>query len=384
MLHDIGNPPFGHFGEKAIDLWVSEDVKSAYEQRFSDYAAHNPDIERFYLDLECFEGNAQGIRILHSLQGLNLSFSQLASVMKYTRPAYERRPDKGSEYEYRKKKPGYYLSEQDLINKVVSGVGLSDGCRFPLTYIMEAADDISYCIADLEDAVDKKLLDIAGLVKAVKDAWMECVAGEGLKGDDAQYLLSVISEAEAKMDEADFNKSHAFVLHFKTKLVNDLVRRASAKYLDRHVDIFHGRLDSALLDLDPVAKAVTESLKAVAVRFVFSAREVENLELKGYSIICGLLKLYSPLIRLSFYEFKDVVEGKGRSFPIESRLYNNLSGKHRGAYRVAVSDVLNSKDPDIIGEAKEFYYRVRLIIDYVSGMTDQFAMKEYQALTAAI
>jgi len=155
LLHDIGNPPFGHFGEEAINLWTAGFLTEEIKRRFS--SEEKCDI--YVKDLCNFEGNAQGLRILHQLQSLNLTYTQLACLIKYTRPAFEEKPCKDeNKYKYRKKKPGYYFSELEIYKKIKQDLSINSGCRFPLVYIMEAADDISYCIADIDDAIDKGII----------------------------------------------------------------------------------------------------------------------------------------------------------------------------------------------------------------------------------
>ena len=169
LIHDVGNPPFGHFGETAISGWIRSNAPGSHQS-----AAGTPSklfTETLLPDLAVFEGNAQGLRIISQLQNLNLTYSQMAALMKYTRPPFETRPEKSSPEYYRKKKPGYYYSEAELVNKIQSHLNIDKGCRFPLVYIMEAADDISYCIADLEDAVDKGILSYRDLEYHLHTVW---------------------------------------------------------------------------------------------------------------------------------------------------------------------------------------------------------------------
>ena len=107
-------------------------------------------------DLTSFEGNAQGIRLVHTLLNLNLTYSQASGIMKYTRCGAETPPEESDTLNYLKKKVGFYLSEQEYIGKLRHALDIAPGCRSPFSYIMEAADDISYGMADLEDAVEKK------------------------------------------------------------------------------------------------------------------------------------------------------------------------------------------------------------------------------------
>ena len=171
LMHDIGNPPFGHFGELALNNWMKENAKKMLKKSLGKKKykkIKNKEItSKITKDLTNFDGNAQGIRIVHSLQTLNLTYSQTASILKYTRCAYEDKPKYKKEFTYLKKKPGYYLSEEKFVKKMCKKLKIDKGCRFPLTYIMEAADDIAYGIADLEDAVDKGIMSLKKLYETI-------------------------------------------------------------------------------------------------------------------------------------------------------------------------------------------------------------------------
>ena len=121
-------------------------------------------------DLCHFEGNAQAIRMVHTLLQLNLSYSQVACILKYTAPAWWQ-GEKPAEFSVLMKKPGFYLSEQDYIADLRAATNMEEHHRFPLTYIMEAADDISYCIADLDDAVEKDIFNVESLFEFLNKAW---------------------------------------------------------------------------------------------------------------------------------------------------------------------------------------------------------------------
>ncbi|MCD9504872.1 dGTPase [Photobacterium phosphoreum] len=383
LLHDIGNPPFGHFGEEAINLWGKDTLSVVFNEKFGKESR----CKDIICDLVNFEGNAQGIRILHSLQSLNLTYTQLACLLKYTRSAYEDKPCDDDAFKYRKKKPGYYLSEEDLFNDIMSQLSVSPGCRFPLTYIMEAADDISYCIADLDDAVDKGILTIDQLHSEIKKIWKSFKEKEEISNAvvDDGYLLKIADEAYEKYMSEPHNKKHAYILTLRTKFVNDLSNYAAQRFIDNHEKIFHGELDESLLDGDDKYHLATETLRYVAVNNVFNHREVENLELKGYAVISGLLKLYTPLIQLDYSDFKVLVEeDRLKKFPIATRLFHKLSSKHRGTYCQAVEYIYSTKTPSNEEKMMELYHRSRLIIDYISGMTDQFALEEFQNLTAVV
>ncbi|MCE0494651.1 dGTPase [Vibrio salinus] len=381
LLHDIGNPPFGHFGEEAINHWSKKKLKKIFVDKFGKSITDS----EIFKDLMIFEGNAQAIRLLHSIQELNLTFSQVACLIKYTRSAHESKPGENDDFFYRKKKPGYYFSEKDYVSKLCNSLQIDLGCRFPLAYIMEAADDISYCIADLDDAIDKKILNVEQLHEAICNTWQSFGSELGVSQDivDKGYLPRIAQDAYVRCGSETHNKSHAYILTLRTKLINDLANYASDRYLDNHQAVFDGSLDESLLDGNDEYNLATETLKTVAKKYVFSAKEVERLELKGHAIISGLLNIYTPLLELGFDEFKvlstnDVL----KSYQVETRLYHGLSNKQKRMYIDSTKYLFDKENISEHEQALELYFRARLLIDYVSGMTDRFALEEYRSLSA--
>lgn len=375
LLHDIGNPPFGHFGEEAIKKWVEKSVSPILKDQFACDAEH----QKYDEDLRNFEGNAQGLRVLHSTQKLNLTYTQLACLIKYTRPAYEKKPEDGSSFLYRKKKPGYYLSEKKLYDSLTKELSIDAGHRFPLTYIMEAADDISYCIADVADAVDKGILSIDKLDFEIRKEWKEVINNKAISDKDKEYLIEVADSALSRSC-SDPDKKHTYILTLRTTLVNDLVKSVTTNYIDNHKQIFNGEYDGSLVGGKDVYSMAASALKNVAIKNVFNYHEVENLELKGYAAITGLLGIYLSLLHLKSKDFIQLAQQDNlKGFPVETRLYHKLSNKHKLTYVEVVSGI-------DVGDncLEEFYYRVRLIIDYVSGMTDGYALDEYKMLSAAV
>ncbi|RUP79937.1 dGTPase [Alteromonas sp. KS69] len=382
LLHDVGNPAFGHFGEEAINMWSETSLLNVFTEKFGDEVKDNILVK----DLLCFEGNAQAIRLLHSLQDLNLSFSQVACLIKYTRPAYEPKPtDKSDLYYYRKKKPGYYYSEEEYVKTLQSNLNIESGNRFPLTYIMEAADDISYCIADLDDALDKGILNVDQLHKAINDIWDSYLDDEKVDNEvvKKRYLPNLAKKAYKRYESESHNKNHSYILTLRTILVNELANYASYRYIENHEAVFDGTLDESLLDGNDEFHLATEVLKDVASKYVFSAKEVERLELQGHAIISGLLDAYMPLLKLDYEKFKSLSKTEFlKPCPIETRLYHDLSNKHKRHYSDSVKSIHEQETVSDEDKILELYYRSRLLIDYISGMTDRFAFEEYRSLKA--
>lgn len=309
--------------------------------------------------------------------------------MKYTRAAYEDKPTSSynRDFKYRKKKPGYYFTEEELYKKIKESLSIEDGCRFPLTYIMEAADDISYCIADVDDAVDKGILSIEKLHSEIYRIWQSFRGKENINDSvvDEGYLLGIADEAKKRSESEKFNQNHAYILTLRTNLVNDLALYAANRYIENHDFIFNGKLDESLLDGCDKYNLATETLRYLAVENVFNHADVENLELKGYAVISGLLKIYEKLMDLSFDDFRLLIkDDRLKSHPLEMRLFHKISNKHKATHLCFVSELFKKQELPNSDKLIEIYHRARLIIDYISGMTDGFALEEYQNLSASI
>ena len=373
LLHDIGNPPFGHFGEETINKWVRENVVERFDALLSSSQTTQALQEKLKKDIANYDGNAQAIRIVTKLQRLNLTYTQVLSVLKYTRAAFEDRPVDGN-YTYLMKKPGFYYSESQLIETMQESLGVKSGHRFPIAYIMEAADDISYLTADLEDAVEKGILSIDEIYMIIRQLCEE-------KGEE--YLLNVI---QTRYDKAKKNpEPYIFDMFFtmiRATLIGDLVKYVTRIYIENHQAIFDGSFNAPLLEYDKESKYYTaiEILQDIAKQYIYQNKEVQQLELQGYSILTALLNHYSILLDLSADDFDRLLQGKRVDCLLSALLVKRLSSKHIVAYR----DDLKKIDKENQEEYKllELYYRTRLIIDYISGMTDDYALHEYKTLQA--
>ncbi|TRW48428.1 dGTPase [Aliidiomarina halalkaliphila] len=377
LMHDIGNPPFGHFGEAALSAWFADHVESLPAFAHTKTGAAETLREQVVRELQSFEGNAQGIRIIAALQKLNLTYAQTACILKYTRPATDPRPDDAHPLSYLQKKPGFYLSEQPFIEDLQAQLGLQPGHRYPLTYVMEAADDISYCLADLEDGVDKGLLSYQALATYLIDEFSRQYPQDP-DGDHFKQksFAKVVRYALQRAENEAINKEHEFFVWLRVQLVHPLVDHAAEQFHAHWSTVMDGSFNRALLEDDSAAHAVIETFKKVASAYVFSSAEVETLELQGYHIIHQLLEHYRPLLMLSHTDFSRLQRGERKGLLIVSRLYNRLPKKHVKAYAQLAKR--ESADPEVW----EMYCRCRLLQDMISGMTDEYALDEYRTLSA--
>ncbi|MEZ6962933.1 MULTISPECIES: dGTPase [unclassified Aeromonas] len=355
LLHDVGNPPFGHFGEQVMSQWLGEMLDPLYQQALG--LTPSPQWAELRQDLLLFDGNAQSLRLVHSLHELNLTLGQLAALCKYPQ-----QPQAGVSYGLHhgwSSKRGIFFSEQPLYRALGQSLGLAQGCRHPLVYIMEAADDISYCIADLEDAVDRRILTLGELLTALRSA------------DGSDYLSGLLDDALAS--------GRGFFPHFRQQLTRDLVALAAKSYVDEHDAILRGSYPQALLHGQAPAARVLDMLKQVARELVFRRPEVEALELEGYAALRGVLSTYACLLAMPAGQFARLLAGEGgNELFFARRLYHRLSARHLKAYRLAVA----TRDARFTDEGEqEWYYRVRLLLDYVSGMTDTYALEEFRLLS---
>lgn len=381
LLHDVGNPPFGHFGESAINDWFDDNLPAELvdaqvagvfsDEQMKAFSQLNGIIRQ---DLCHFEGNAQAIRLVHTLLQLNLTYSQVACILKYTAPAWWQ-GDKPAEFTTLMKKPGFYLSEQDYIAELRAATQIDEHHRFPLTYIMEAADDISYCIADLDDAVEKDIFNVDALYEYLEQAW------DKAKPDDAFSRTVGYAWASANGNGRFRSQSDQFFMSLRVSVQNVLVSYAVKRFIENLEAIFAGNFNHALLEDDGEEGRLLAIFKAVARKHVFNHSEVEQLELQGYRVMKGLLDIYKPLLELNYEDFTTLVNDdflKGR--PIETRLFHKLSGKHRKAYQQKMRTITVEHNYQRL--LWERYYRARLMQDYISGMTDLYAWDEYRRLMA--
>lgn len=379
LMHDIGNPPFGHFGEVAISEWFDR-----YLPEFAVFkqAENQPLSLQMRQDLQQFEGNAQAIRLTFSLQQMNLTFAQSASILKYTRAAYDHRPDDAHPLSYLQKKPGYYLAEEKFVQDMMEKLDIQAGYRHPFSYVMEAADDIAYCLADLEDAVEKGILGLDELSRLLQ-AKFEQQGGDMTAANILSFngrknsFTTILAMASEAGQQDTINHNHEYFVKLRVNLIHHLIDHASQRFIDHVGDVYSGQLNQALLEDGSVAHQIIQTFKKVGYEHVFNHQEVQDLELQGHRIITGLLDIYLCLLRLSQAQFVKLISGHSGGMSYEALLLNRIDKKITKAY--SKSTAVHDSDHELW----EFYCRCRLIQDHISAMTDHSAFDEYKLLTVA-
>ncbi|KZN56866.1 hypothetical protein N474_09605 [Pseudoalteromonas luteoviolacea CPMOR-2] len=380
IMHDIGNPAFGHFGEAAINDWFKTyfsnhiDYKEAY-LKGSDKEDTQDVRANLLRDLCQFEGNAQAIRIVRSLSNLNLTYCQTASILKYTRCGTDLRPPRTAATSYLQKKVGYFYSEKSFVEELCDKLNMKLGNRHPVSYIMEAADDIAYCLADIEDAVEKGILSVDSVIQELIIEYTKQRQTLGVYGQEC-FIEQACSKALSRASLNPANSKNEFFIYLRVELIHPLVKHATKRFVDNLEAVFNGSFDQALLEDNSYQHAIAGALKKVALNHVFCHHEVEELELQGYKITSGILNEYQRLLNLSWAQFSEVLNNS-HTYPIEVRLLKRISGQFIAAYSKSVQEVPDKQKSNPI---YEFYYRCRLIQDFISGMTDQLAYDTYRTL----
>lgn len=278
LAHDIGNPPFGHSGEKAIGDFFSNGKGKKYQEALTAIQ---------YQELIDFEGNANGFRILNANRagvpgGLRLSYATLGAFTKYPKGALPKKPTK----HIADKKYGVFSTDRSLFDEVAFELGLikyDEGryARHPLAFLVEAADDICYTIIDFEDGINLGLIPedfaLEYLIKLVKD-----------RIDVKKY--NAMTHQEDRLS------------YLRAVAIGSLIQDASRIFMEHEDQILKGTFDCSLLDKSKY-KAQIEDIISLSVQKVYRSKEVIEKEISGYRIIADLLEVFSDaLIRKSHGE----------------------------------------------------------------------------------
>lgn len=385
LLHDIGNPPFGHFGERAIGDWFRKN-QLKLENEIGLNSKSDPckrEWAKHFGDLANFDGNPQGFRIMASLQhdrigssdknrGANLTLTQLASIIKYPLSSSKANEENGF------RKGGYFLTEEHIIKQIHTELKLEKGKRHPLVNIMEAADDIAYCLSDLEDGIEKRLISPLDLANSILNLINANDITSSKRIRELQFIKETLKTVISKPEELTIYNN---LWDFRSAVIRLLVDKASSTYVEKHDSILNGELNSLIRD-ESIEYKILKSLKDYAVRNLYNSRIVRGREITAYRVIHGLLDAHFPLLICTKSRFDNILEGnhldsEGRNITVESSLASRIPKKYSDAY---IRSCNRSDEFEAEDFVKEWSLRAHLIVDYISGMTDQYALDNYQLI----
>lgn len=271
LAHDIGNPPFGHSGEKAIGNYFSNGNGKRFKDRLT---------QKEYQDLIDFEGNANGFRILTESRngvqgGLRLTFATLGAFMKYPKESLPKQPGN----HIADKKFGVFQSETAFFSEVVNVLGLINRstdaslrfCRHPLAYLVEAADDICYTIIDFEDGINL--------------GWIT-------EETALEYLINLVKDTidTSKYHKLEFAKDR--LAYLRSLAIGALITDTVRIFIEHEEDILNGSFKDSLLD-HSIYKAQIADIISESVTRIYKSKEVIDKEIAGYSILSTLLDGFS-------------------------------------------------------------------------------------------
>ena len=328
LAHDLGNPPFGHSGERAIATYFSEGNGQALREQLQ-----LSDDE--WKDLTHFEGNANAFRLLtHRFEGRReggfvMTYSTLASIVKYP---YE------STLAGKKGKLGFFTSERDDFVRIADELGMlripDTGvryCRHPLVYLVEAADDICYQIMDIEDAHKLRILT----TEQVKSLLLEFFEGE--RRDKIMDTLQLVSDVNEQ------------VAYLRSCVIGKLVDECSRIFVSLEEELLRGELKGCLIEqISDVPRQAYRHCSEIAYKHIYKASDVLDIELAGNRIITILL---DKLIDAVLYPEKN---------------YSQL--------------LLNKVPSQYEMQSPKIFTRIQAVIDYISGMTDVYALDLYRKI----
>jgi len=333
VTHDIGNPPFGHSGEKAIGEYFKTGKGAQYKDDLT---------PKEYQDIIDFEGNANGFKILTESRegvfgGLRLSYATLGAFLKYPKESLPKNPTN----HIVDKKYGFFQSEKQAFLDVVEDLGMLQKSaeaisfyRHPLAYLVEAADDICYTIIDFEDGINLGLIDeefaLEFMIKLVKDTI-----------DIKKY-----HSLQHKKDRVSYLRALA---------IGVLINEAVAIFLANEVAILAGTFEKSLLEKCAYEAQINDIIK-ISVDKIYKSKEVVEKEVAGYKIIADLLDVFVTALNN---------QQTGKATNYDTLLLNLLPAE----FRV---------------DTNSLYKRMMSVCSYVSRMSDSYAIRIHKKIKGSI
>jgi len=334
VMHDIGNPPFGHSGEKAIGEYFKTGKGLHYKAALS---------AEEYQDLIDFEGNANGLKILTENRegvygGLRLSYATLGAFLKYPKASLPKKPTP----HIADKKYGCFQSEKEAFLDIVEDLGLLNRSktaaisyhRHPLTFLVEAADDICYTIIDFEDGINLGLIEEEFAL---------------------EYLIKLVKNTidTKKYHSLQFKKDR--VSYLRALAINTLINEAVAIFLANETAILKGTFSTSLLDKCAYEAQINDILK-ISISKIYKSQEVVEKEVAGYKIIADLLDIFVTA----------------------------LNNHHLGTPSNYDSLLLNLLPKEFRITSASTYERIMAICTYVSRMSDSYAIRIHKKIQGSI
>ena len=376
LLHDIGNPPFGHFGENAIQDWFKKNLPHI---EYKGKVLTKLLTEQMQADFYHFEGNAQALRVVTKLHflvdenGMNLTKALLGTIMKYPGSSLEINYDKKDpNKDVKKKKMGYFYADRDIYQAVQYATG-TNGSRHPLSFVLEAADDIAYKTADIEDAVKKGCLSYTKLcdeLKSVLDA--EEISRFMMKTNRFEYIelyrkmLKKLEENYQKGVEKNYENPELYaVQNWVVSVQGVMLNYATIGFSEFYTEIMAGTYKKELLK-ETDGGLFMEVIGDIAYRYAFISKPILKLEVSADTIFDFLLSKF-----ISAFLYYDTLEWEGQATTVDIKLTQLISENYKRIYHIYSANK---------GEIEKLYLRLLLVTDYVSGMTDSYAKRLYQEL----
>lgn len=362
LIHDIGNPPFGHFGEEAIRDWFGRNLsKLTYRGKPVSKVLTPQMREDFYH----FEGNAQAFRLvtkLHFLvdeRGMNLTYALLSTMIKYPVSSLEINTKSG---DIKDKKLGYYYADEEMFREIEEATG-TNGRRHPLTFILEAADDIAYKTADIEDAFVKGFISYHDLLEELTEM-EERYAREGNSFSPSGKLKELYDRGRYLHMESP--EEYA-IKNWIVRVQGFLITCATYGFTSNYEAIMAGTYKHDLF-YQTYAQRLMDLLGDMAHRRVFTSEAIYRMEVTEAVIIDYLMDRFVGAV-IGYDDKEEEMNA------IDQRMVSFISNNYKNAYHYHA----RGKD-----DVEKLYLRLLLVTDYICGMTDSYAKRFYQELKAII
>lgn len=346
IAHDVGNPAFGHSGEKAISFYFIENA----DEIIDDKKLKDHFTEAEWKDLTNFEGNANALRVLtHKFRGrfnggMGLTYTTIGAMLKY--PCESVAAAKGFKH---RSKYGFFQSEKEIALQVAKELNMLPESesplifkRHPFVYLVEAADDICYKIIDMEDAHRLKIIS----TKRISEAFMEVIKSVKRPDSKPDRIWEIYDSIE------DINEGIGFL---RANLINVLTMQAAEVFIENKNAILAGSFNNALMDKIEDGNDALKAITKISIDEIYNHYIVMQIEIAGYNVMSELLQLFIPALIKNKPSHKD--QKILNLFPFQYKEYELTESK---------------------------YLKVMSALDFLSGMTDVYATEIYRRIKGIV